>query len=235
MFIFSPDKHFIGTRHVEYSELSDSGVILLDGVPPGKYTVVAFANIRTMESAKLVPGLSIPEELRLMLAFDKYHPTCDPILHHAGSYDVRRNAFRVDTRTMNKLFYRIELSVHGANSLDGFSIHFEGASAGYDFRGDRLGSVTYVPMLRDDGGVLKGQFFIPRFGRDDRVMMTLLAGTQKLAEMPLSDYLREHDVHIDLDARDVIIPIDIRLNTTHVTVVVNDWDEGAVQLPILGH
>lgn len=209
-------------------------MLLLEGVKPGTYTVIAFANSECQDFTALVPGQSASGDLRLAFAYDTPHASADRVLHNLGRYNVQRGAMRVRSMPLDKLYYRIELTVRGAKGIDGFSIRFDGAPSGYDYRGGTFGSATYVPMLREDGDILKGAFFIPRFGRDGRVVITLLAGVLELAEMPLSDYLREHDVHIDLDAREVTIPIEIRLNATHVTVIVNDWDEKAVQLPIVG-
>lgn len=210
-------------------------MLLLEGVRPGTYTIAAFANAERQQYTALVPGQSVPGDLRLSFEYDTPHVSADPVLHHFGRYSVQRGAVRVRSMPLDKLYCRMEVTVHGADGIDRFSVRFNGAPSGYDCWGRAFGLATYVPALRTEGGILKGTFFIPRFGLDSRVGMTLLAGTLELAAMPLSDYLREHDVHIDFSARDLTIPIDIRLDETHATIVVNGWDEEAIQLPILGH
>lgn len=222
---------------MEYAALAaEEGVLLLDGVPPGTYTVAAFANIARQRFPALVIGESTPEDLQAVFPGGTSQPTSDPVLHHAGRYEVRRGAIRVRTMPLDKLYYRIELTVSGAERIDGFGIRFDGAPSGCDYAGDMLyDSVAYIPRLNREGELLKGAFFIPRFGRSGRVMMTLRAGDLELAAMPLSDYLLQNDILIDLDARDVVIPITVRVGETSATVIVDDWNAGAVELPIVGH
>lgn len=74
-----------------------------------------------------------------------------------------------------------------------------------------------------------------RFADGGDVEMSVTSGQRLLAQMTLSEYLKQSDSPIDLTAKDVVIPIDVEVNAAAVTITVNDWDAGAVQIPIVGH
>ena len=54
-------------------------------------------------------------------------------------------------------------------------------------------------------------------------------------EISLSDYLARYGERIDYHCgKEVIIPIHIDVTSSEITVTVSDWDEGKVQIPVLG-
>lgn len=199
--------------------------------------MVSYANVEQGAFSAMTPGVSTPTELRLTLTKGAEYATCDALFHGMGRFLVKRGEARITTVALDKLFYRLDLSVTGAEQVEDFRVTFCGAPSGIDYAGAAVNEpVTYCPPLQHTGeGVLGGTLRIPRFADSHAVTMTLLSGERLLAQMALSEYLAQNGNHIDLTAKDEVIPIDIMVNTSDVTVTVNDWDEGAVQLPIVGH
>lgn len=206
-------------------------------MPAGDYTVISYANVRRSVIASLIPGVSTADELHVALGGEAVYRTGDPLFHSLKRFTVRRGEPVITPVALNKLYYRVELNVTGAEKVEDFRITFSGAPSGIDYAGYPLtGPVIYQPTLQTaEAGEQSGSLCIPRFTDGASVMMTLASGERLLAQMSLSEYLKQGDVSIDLTAKDVVIPIDVAVSTAEITVTVNDWNDGAVQIPIVGH
>lgn len=236
LFVFDPDDHFLMRQHVTTADVkAKSGITLLEGVPEGRYRVLCFANVTLSEFSPLTPGESTPNDLRLGFTAGQTPPSSDRVLYHTDLFAVRRGAPKVNTVQLNKLYYMLQLEINGAQEIRDFTIKFSGA-AGFDGTGDPLSeAVVYTPRLHPQpDGKLTGSLAIPRFDDGSKVGMTLLSDDRVLAVMSLSDYLAENSDRINLDSRDVVIPVSISVETSQVRVVVDNWEDGTVQLPILG-
>lgn len=209
----------------------------MEGVPAGDYSVVSFANAERSAFTPMSAGVSTLDDLKVVLDNGTSHDTGDPLFHHYGHFHVQRGDPVVIPVLLDKCYYRIDLTVSGAEAAEDFTVTFQGASSGIDYAGETLAeSVLYRPPLKKtEEGMHTGTLCLPRFGDDSSVTMILASGARKLAEIPLSEYLRNGDVPIDLTAKDVIIPIEVHVRTAAVTVTVNEWAEGALQIPIVGH
>lgn len=224
--------------HAGSDELtSPNGLNLLDGVAAGDYTVVSYANAERSVFAPMMPGSSTLSDLAVTLDGGKVHTSGDSLFHHLGTFRVQRGEPVVTPVILDKLYYRVVLKVTGADAIDDFRIVFSGAPSGIDYAGEPLTEpVIYQPVLQTaEAGGQSGVLCLPRFRDGQSVSMTLSSGDRQLAQMALSEYLQQSDAPIDLTGKDVVIPIDVDVNTAAVTVTVNDWNEGAVQIPVVGH
>ena len=183
------------------------------------------------------PGVSHLNDLHLLLDEGTEHTSFVPLFHHLGRFAVKRGAGTVRVMPLRKLFYRIELTVTGALKIAGFGVAFTGIPAGVDYAGNIVTTpVVHRPELTPvAGSAFCGALLAPRFADGEQVILTLTSGTRELGRMALSEFLAQHDTHIDFTAPEVVIPIRIEVGATEATIVVNDWDEGAIQIPIIGH
>ena len=140
-----------------------------------------------------------------------------------------------------KKYFRIELSVTGADKLSGsaddFRVLFDGIPAGIDYRGEPLQeTMRFTPLLeKDETGTMKGTFDVFCFGRQNEVRITLRSKEETIGEISLSDYLARYGERIDYHCgKEVIIPIHIDVTSSEITVTVSDWDEAKMQIPVIG-
>lgn len=237
LFVFDPEDRFLLQRHFALADIkAEKGITLLEGVPEGRYRVVCFANVDKNEFSPLIPGLSTPDNLRLGFSSGETTVSSDPLLYHSDHYMVHRGDPIIRSARLDKLFYRLDIQVAGATKIRDFSVQFSGAPSGFDGMGNPLSDpVSFIPKLHSNmNGMLVGSLDIPKFENGSHVMMTLSSEGRVLSKMSFSDYLDENGERIDLSVRDVVIPVSISVESSQVTVVVDDWEEGAVQLPILG-
>ena len=90
-----------------------------------------------------------------------------------------------------------------------------------------------VSLLFDPAGMFLRE--ITAFGERFTDSMALRSEEETIAEISLSDYLARYGERIDYHCgKEVIIPIHIDVTSSEITVTVSDWDEGKVQIPVLG-
>lgn len=90
-----------------------------------------------------------------------------------------------------------------------------------------------VSLLFDPAGMFLRE--ITAFGERFTDSMALRSEEETIAEISLSDYLARYDERIDYHCgKEVVIPIHIDVTSSEITVTVSDWDEGKVQIPVLG-
>lgn len=90
-----------------------------------------------------------------------------------------------------------------------------------------------VSLLFDPAGMFLRE--ITAFGERFTDSMALRSEEETIAEISLSDYLVRYGERIDYHCgKEVIIPIHIDVTSSEITVTVSDWDEGKVQIPVLG-
>ena len=163
------------------------------------------------------------------------------LFHALTHFSVRRGRPQVRRIELCKKYFRIELSVTGADMLSGsaddFRVLFDGIPAGIDYRGEPLQeTMRFSPLLeKDETGTMKGTFDVFCFERQNEVRITLRLKEETIGEISLSDYLARYDERIDYHCgKEVVIPIHIDVTSSEITVTVSDWDEAKVQIPVIG-
>ena len=83
---------------------------------------------------------------------------------------------------------------------------------------------------------LTALFCTQRFEKGSLIHMQIRSKNETIADISLSEYLDQNDTGIDFhNDKDVVIPIDIDITSTGVTITVNEWDDGAIQIPVVGN
>lgn len=241
IFIFDKVGRFIKSETATKENIGDpQGITILSGVPEDDYTVVSFANIDRAVLPKMVPGESTLSGFRLALPDNCTLTSGDRLFHHIGKFHIARGYPAVRPIHLNKLYYLIDLTVKGLNSIcsagKAVSVEISGITAGFDAAGNCLQKQTViVPELRPESEGLIGIFPVNRFGEDNRVEITLKADDITVFDLPLSDYLSENEIGIDFEKdRDIVIPVVVDLTAGEVTITVNGWEIDAKQNPCLG-
>lgn len=236
-FLFDQTDLFIRSESFSRFALPDT---LLSGVPDGNYTVVSFANAEKTEFEELTPGVSRLSDLKAYL-HDSTRSS-DKLFHSLNRYHVTRGKPVVRSIDLDKLFYQIDLTVTGADKLnvlsEDFAVLFTGIPSGVNFVGESLPEqISYKPDLRKTPeNRLIALFSTQRFEKDSPVHMLIRADNETIADISLSEYLEQNNTGIDFhNDKDVIIPIDIDVTSSGVTVIVNEWDAGAIQIPVVGN
>ena len=240
-FLFDQTDLFIRSESFNRFALPDTfGYTLLSGVPDGYYTVVSFANAEKTEFEELTPGKSHLSDLKAYL-HDSTRSS-DKLFHSLNRYHVTRGKPVVRSIDLDKLFYQIDLTVTGADKLnvlsEDFTVLFTGIPSGVNFVGESLPEqISYKPYLRKTPeNRLIALFSTQRFEKDSPVHMLIRAGNETITDISLSEYLEQNDTGIDFhNDKDVVIPIDIAITSTGVTITVNEWDDGAIQIPVIGN
>lgn len=110
---------------------------------------MTYANARQSVYAPMTAGVSTVMDLYLTLGSRAFYSTCDPLFHHLGTYRVERGEPVITPVSLDKLYYRVDLNVTGADALDDFRITFSGAPSGIDYAGEPLTEpVIYQPALQ---------------------------------------------------------------------------------------
>ena len=238
--VFDSRGIFVKSLAASRDELTaPGGITILAGVPAGDYTIVSFGNIERASLPQLVPGRSTLDELRV--TFDRHAiPATDRLFHSASREYVRREQPTVRSENLNKLFYHIDLTITGLDYLDPqggeIGVELTGIAAGFDGLGRAIpASTTVTPELHRDGDRITSSFAVSRFDEQNKIGIRLKAEDQHVVDIPLSEYMAEHDIGIDFKhGRDVVIPVELDVSTAGVTIIVNGWELGAVQYPSLG-
>lgn len=238
--LFDPAGVFLREITVFGERFTDS-MTLLSGVPAGEYTVVSFANADGMECPALTPGVSGITELLCKKKDTGDNRTAVRLFHALTRFTVQRGRPQVRRIDLDKKYFRIELSVTGADKLSGnaddFCVIFDGIPAGIDYKGEPLQeTMRFIPLLhKEETGTMESMFNVFCFGQQNEVRMTLRSKEETVGEISLSDYLARYDERIDYHCgKEVVIPIHIDVTSSEITVTVSDWDEAKVQIPVLG-
>lgn len=241
LYVFDPMGHFIKKVEADRRAVEDtSGLRLLDGVPSGEYTVVCYANIERLALPKLVPGESSLTHLAAVEKSRDMCPDADQLFHSIARFEVQREQPQVRTVDLDKHYFLVDLTVTGAEKLvvtpDKLAVIFTGIPSGMDYKGDPVFAQTaFSPRLQQTQQGFSATFAVYSFDVPDPVRMIVQAGSETVGQVNLGEYIARHDLGIDLrNDRDVVLPIDIDVTTTGITITVNDWDDGAIQLPIIG-
>ena len=239
-FLFDQNDHFIRSESFnQFSLPDDFGYTLLSGVPDGYYTVVSFANAEKTEFEKLTSGESHLSDLKAYL-HDSTRSS-DKLFHSLNRYHVTRGRPVVRAIDLDKLFYKIDLKVTGVDKLnvsaEDFAVWFTGIPAGVNYMGESLPEqISYKPYLQMSDNRLTALFCTQRFEKGSLIHMQIRSKNETIADISLSEYLDQNDTGIDFhNDKDVVIPIDIDITSTGVTITVNEWDDGAIQIPVVGN
>lgn len=238
--LFDPAGMFLREVTASGGLFTDS-ITLLSGVPAGEYTVVSLANADGMERPVLTPGVSRITELLCKKKDSAANRTAENLFHAFSRFTVQRGRPQVRRLDLCKKYFRIDLSVTGADKLSGnaddFCVIFDGIPAGIDYKGEPLQeTMRFIPLLhKEETGTMESMFNVFCFGQQNEVRMTLRSKEETVGEISLSDYLARYGERIDYYCgKEVIIPIHIDVTSSEITVTVSDWDEGKVQIPVLG-
>lgn len=238
--LFDPTDIFL-REIILFGENSTDSVTLLNGVPAGEYTVVSFANADGLERPVLTPGISRITELLCKKKDTIPNRTAEHLFHAITHFTVQRGQPQVRRIDLHKKYFRINLSVTGADKLSGnpedFCVYFDGIPSGIDYQGAPLQkTIRITPMLtKDDTGVMTSVFDVFRFGPQNKVLITLVSKGKTIGQIPLSEYLTLHDEQIDYyGGKEVLIPIHIDVSSTEITFSICDWEEEKIQIPVIG-
>ena len=238
--LFDPAGMFL-REITAFGERFTDSITLLSGVPAGEYTVVTFANADGMERPVLTPGVSRMTELLCKRKDTGANRTAERLFHALARFTVQRGRPQVRRIELCKKYFRIKLSVTGADKLSGsaddFRVLFDGIPVGIDYRGEPLQeTMRFTPLLeKDETGTMRGTFDVFCFGRQNEVRITLRLKKETIGEISLSDYLARYGERIDYHCgKEVVIPIRIDVTSSKITVTVSDWDEAKVQIPVIG-
>ncbi len=116
------------------------------------------------------------------------------LFHALTRFTVQRGRPQVRRIDLNKKYFRIELSVTGADALRKRG-RFPGDFSTESLRGSTTGenlceTIRFTPLLeKDETGTMKGIFDVFCFGRQNKVRMTLRSKEETVGEISLSDYL----------------------------------------------
>ena len=230
IFVFDRVGRFIKSETATKDNIGDpEGITILSGVPEDDYTVVSFANIDRAVLPKMVPGESTLSGFRLALPDNCTLTSGDRLFHHIGKFHVARGYPAVRPVLLNKLYYLIDLTVTGLDSVYAagkeITVKITGSSAGFDAAGNSLQKQTVIaPELSYGPAGLTGIFPVCRFGQDNRIGITLKADDITVFDLPLSDYLNEKEIGIDFGKSDVVIPIKLNVSASEVSVIINGWE-----------
>ena len=152
--LFDPAGMFLREITAFGKRFTDS-ITLLSGVPAGEYTVVTFANADGMERPVLTPGVSRMTELLCKRKDTGANRTAERLFHALARFTVQRGRPQVRRIELCKKYFRIKLSVTGADKLSGsaddFRVLFDGIPAGIDYRGEPLQeTIRFTPLLEKD-------------------------------------------------------------------------------------
>lgn len=240
IFVFDSRELFVKSLVASRDELTaPGGIPILAGVPAGEYTIVSFGNIERASLPQLTPGRSTLDELCVAFGSDTI-PTADRLFHNISREYVRRGQPIIRPVSLDKLFYRIDLAITGASPLDPqdtkVGIELTGIAAGFNGMGHAIpASTTVTPELRREGNRIVSSCAVSRFDESNQIGIRLRAEDRYLVDIPLSEYIERHDIGIDFEHdRDVVIPVELNVSTTGVTLIVNGWELGTVQYPSLG-
>ena len=240
IFVFDRVGRFIKSETATKENIGDTeGITILSGVPEDDYTVVSFANIDRAVLPKMVPGESTLSGFRLALPDNCTLTSGDRLFHHIGKFHVARGYPAVRPVLLNKLYYLIDLTVTGLDSVYAagkeITVKITGSSAGFDAAGNSLHKQTVIaPELMNGPAGLTGIFPVCRFGQDNRIGITLKADDITVFDLPLSDYLNEKEIGIDFGKSDVVIPIELNVSASEVSVIINGWEIVVNQNSCLG-
>lgn len=241
VFVFDNGGRFITQAQASGHEVTDSdGLELLSGVPAGEYSVVTYANVERLALPKLTPGESRLSDLAAVESRRDLCPEADKLFHNMARFDVRREQPQIKTVDLQKCYFQVNLTLSGAEKLnvppDKVAVLFTGIPAGADYKGEPLNAQTvFRPYLKQNPQGFTASFDVYRFEKKDHINMTIKAGEETVGSVDLGEYLVRHEIGIDLNNdRDIVLPIDIDVTSVGITIVINDWDAGAIQLPIVG-
>lgn len=240
IFVFDSRNLFVKSLVASRDELTaPGGIPILAGVPAGDYTIISFGNIERASLPQLTPGRSTLDELCVAFGSDTI-PTTDRLFHNISREYVRRGQPIIRPVNLDKLFYRIDLTIIGACHLDSqdikVGIELTGIAAGFSGVGHAIPtSIIVTPELRREGDRIVSSCAINRFDEHNRIGIRLRAENRCLVDIPLSEYMERHNIGIDFEHdRDVVIPVELSVSTTGVTLIVNGWELGTIQYPSLG-
>lgn len=241
IFVFDPAGRFLRRMEADRRAVTDpAGVRLLEGVPPGEYTVVAYANADRLVLPELVPGESGTYDLIVAEHDRDTCPDADRLLHSLDRFEVRRGEPTVQRAELSRRYFRVELTITGAEHLgvtaERIAVLFTGIPAGVDFEGVPLDERTvFSPRLDRTSQGFAASFGVYRFRPKDDVRMIVRAADETVARVDLGEYIARWIPQVDLkNDREVTLPIHIDITSAGISVSIEDWNGQQVQLPVIG-
>lgn len=242
IFVFDPAGRFLRRMEADRRTVTDpAGVRLLEGVPPGVYTVAAYANANRLVLPELVPGESVADDLIVAEHGRDTCPDADRLLHSLDRFEVRRGEPTVQRAELSRRYFRVELTITGAEHLgvsaERIAVLFTGIPAGVDCEGAPLDEHTvFSPRLEATPQGFAASFGVYRFRPKDDVRMIVRAADETVAQVDLGEYIARRIPEVDLkNDREVTLPIHIDITSAGIAVNIEDWNGQQVQLPVMGN
>lgn len=203
----------------------------LYGVPEGDYTIVTFGNV---DSSTIVnQGVALP--------LNKIHTSTDELFHKIETFHVERGYAKLNTISMEKLFYKIDLSILGLKDLadkspSDFSVEIAGIPSGFSADGQPLVATSLYPRLNMETNVAHSLFNVYKFKDAANINLTLKYRSEIIATFPLSVYLTDAKSGIDfVNDKDIVIPIEINVTSLGIGITINDWFAAVIQWSNFGN
>lgn len=235
VYVFSPKGLFIDSARVVGAALRDT-LTLLDGVVPGDYTVVSFMNGTRFSRAKLEKGVSTVKDIELKMTAAPILSCCDTVMHNVQSFRVERGDRVLQPIAMRELYYHVNVRISGFTELTqpiaNFGVEFRRIPMVFDHEGlsfDPSGRVKHdVP---DPQGVVVWPVLLNRFSDAHQVELHALSGGVSLGYVSVLpsafgiDYTSNAPIELN---------VELVMQTAAITISVNDWYVGVIQLSSLG-
>lgn len=197
----------------------------LYGVPEGDYTVITFGNV---DSSTIVNnGVALP--------LNKIHTSTDELFHKIETFHVERGHAKLNTISLDKLFYKIDLSILGLKDLadmspSDFSVEIAGIPSGFSSDGQPLFPISLYPRLNMETDIAHSFFSVYKFKDAASINLTLKYRSETIANFPLSVYLSDSKSGIDfVNDKDIVIPIEINVTSLGIGITINDWFAAVIQ------
>lgn len=235
VYVFSPEGLFIDSARVIGAALRDT-LTLLDGVTSGDYTVVSFMNGTRFSRSKLVRGVSTVEDIEMKMTAAPMLSCCDTVMHSVQRFYVQRGDRALQQINMRELYYQVNVRISGFTELTqplaNFGVEFRRIPMIFDHEGlslDPSGRVKYdVP---NPEGVVVWPVLLNRFSDAHQVELHALSGGVSLGYVTVLPSAFGVDYN---SLTPVVLNVDLVMKTASITVSVNDWYVGIIQLSSVG-
>lgn len=186
---------------------------------------------------ELVPGESVADDLIVAEHGRDTCPDADRLLHSLDRFEVRRGEPTVQRAELSRRYFRVELTITGAEHLgvsaERIAVLFTGIPAGVDCEGAPLDERTvFSPRLEATPPRVAASFGVYRFRPQRRRADDRPGGGRDRRAGRSGRIHRRRIPEVDLkNDREVTLPIHIDITSAGIAVSIEDWNGQQVQLP----
>lgn len=240
-YIFDPAGFFMDSMVSKIDNVVDT-IRVLDGVPEAQYTIISYGNGYRFSHKKLEKGVSTLEDIELrMINPDpaQFMKGADTLLYGMQKIIARRGEHYDFIATTRPLYYSVELSVSGftelTQPLDEFSVEFRSVPTIYDYSGRSFGATgRFSPLLKDNPDGKEGKqatLILNKFADEHKVQLHAVSKGNSLGYKEIIP----STIGVDPNATSLqTIKVALVMNTSTITVFINDWNVGTIQLASIG-